>query len=54
LNWFSVVGDYGADGGGAANSLILTYNAYSAYVLRVYGTADPSINELIVFKTRSG
>ncbi|NNE45319.1 MAG: choice-of-anchor D domain-containing protein [Rhodothermales bacterium] len=49
---FLVTGELGADGGGTADGSILTARAggidYLAFVKRVSGTDDPSVNHLII------
>jgi hypothetical protein len=49
---FSLSGNLGADGGGAADDYVFstTVNAitYDVFVKRVYGTSDPSINHAII------
>ncbi len=49
---FQITGNLGADGGGAVDGLEFTVNgaagAYRAFVKRVYGSGDPSVNHLII------
>lgn len=52
---FSTTGDNGADGNGSVSgavlSLTLNGTQYKGFLKRVYGTSDPSINQLIILES---
>ncbi|MBI4169230.1 MAG: choice-of-anchor D domain-containing protein, partial [Acidobacteria bacterium] len=49
---FTIAGDLGADGAGAADDAVLAARrhgiTYRGFIKRVYGTADPSVNHLVI------
>ena len=55
---FEINGNNGADGGGSYDGSILEKQIgtthYTAFIKRVYGTSDPSINHMIIIKTSPG
>lgn len=50
INEFSVLGNIGADGGGTATSfeILANGNTYTVFMKNVFGSGDPSINQLII------
>ena len=52
--WFQVFSNYGRDGEGGSAAETYTYQGYTAYVLRIWGTDDAGINKMFVFKTTPG
>ncbi|MBV5347715.1 hypothetical protein JZU46_05825, partial [bacterium] len=52
VSWFKVSGDYGTDGGGSKSSTTFSVTVgcktFNCFLSRVYGTSDPSINELFI------
>jgi hypothetical protein len=57
VSWFKVAGDYGTDGGGSKSSstfsITVECRTYNCFLSRVYGTSDPSINELFIIPANS-
>ena len=57
VSWFKVAGDYGTDGGGSKSSstfsITVECRTYNCFLSRVYGTGDPSINELFIIPANS-
>ncbi len=55
---FFTSGNLGADGNGLTSSAVLTRTVggvtYKGFLKRVYGTADPSVNQLIIVQDRPG
>ncbi len=52
-DWFRVAGDYGSDGAGASRAQTFTFGGYTAFHHRNFGAGDPSVNELIIFRTQN-
>jgi hypothetical protein len=50
INLFKIDGNIGADGNGEVDTYQYSYNGYTAFVKRVYGTSDPSINHIIIIE----
>ncbi|HPM84515.1 MAG TPA: SdrD B-like domain-containing protein [Candidatus Anammoximicrobium sp.] len=52
VNSFSISGDLGADGGGAADGAVLhtnvTSHEFTLFVKRVYNAGDPSVNQIVI------
>src|SRR5688500_2216835 len=58
LNTFAITGNQGADGSGQVTADAFTISSggvtYQAYVHRVHGAGDPSINQLILVPSKAG
>jgi len=53
VTYFEITGNNGADGNGITNTVILTQSGYTAYIKRVNGAGDPSINHMIIVETNA-
>lgn len=50
ITQFGINGNIGADGNGQVDTYQYSYGGYTAFVKRVYGTGDPSINHIIIIE----
>jgi hypothetical protein len=48
VEYFTISGNLGADGGGSADGVMLQAGGFTAFVKRVFNAGDPSVNHMII------